>query len=207
MAEPPVPTQTVWACELSIYGLCPGSPGRSRSEDLAQKKCVSKAPAGIFVLLFPPSGLEQRVAMCARRCRKNEKRGVSQNAKCLGQGLGRRATVLQSKNLTSQTERHSGQSIILSIHPSIYQSASQSRLVQVHLPAPGPWARDSRDGDPNQTGSTAPTSNAARVRTIVSRCRGRLTVPAYPHLQNTAHQWADVSASSPPFRAVAPLGP
>lgn len=72
-AEPPVPTQTVWACELSIYGLCPGSPGRSRPEDLAQKKCVSKAPAGIFVLLFPPSDLEQRVALCAGGCREKRK--------------------------------------------------------------------------------------------------------------------------------------
>lgn len=184
------------------------SPGRSCSEDLAPKNCVSEAPACILVLLFPPSDLEQRTALCAGECRKNEQRGVSQNAKCLGQGLGRRATVLQPKESDfSNRERHSGQSFSQSINPS----TSRPRLVQAHLPAPGPWARDSRDGDPNQTGSTAPTSNAARVRTIVSRCRGRLTVPAYPHLQNTAHQWADVSASSPPFRAgavaVAPLGP
>lgn len=55
--------------------------------------------------------------------------------------------------------------------------------------APCPWAQELRRQTPNQTTdtrSTAPTANPARVRTIVSRCRGRLTVSAYPHLQNTA---------------------
>lgn len=68
----------------------------------------------------------------------------------------------------------------------------------------GPWTSSDRlESDY----STAPTSIAARLRTIVSRCRGRLTLSAYPHLQIRPHQWANVSASSPPLRAGAVAPP
>lgn len=109
---------------------------------------------------------------------------------------------------------------------SVPSQLASGRLVQVHLRhAPGPHqARGPgnsaqelrRQNPPNHTTyctithSTAPTSNAARVRTIVSRCRGRLAVSAYPHLQIRPRQWANVSASSPPLRARAvapPLAP
>lgn len=129
----------------------------------------------------------------------------------LGQGLGRRPTVLQSKRirLLKQRQRHSG-SITHSFNQSVNQPVDSSGPGAFQH-QPGPWAQ----GDPltrqtaNQTSSTAPTSNAARVRTIVSRCRGRLDQPAYPHLQIRSINGPTSVPSSPPLRAgaVAPLAP
>lgn len=105
------------------------------------------------------------------------------------------------KSLTPQTVRETPGSIIHSFIQSTNQSTSQFHLVQVHSNARpvGPGTDATRD--PNQTSSTAPTSNAARVRTIVSRCRGRLTfLSAYPHLQiRLINGPTSVPPRTPPF--------
>lgn len=105
------------------------------------------------------------------------------------------------KSLTPQTVRETPRSIIHSFIQSANQSTNQFHLVQVHSNARpvGPGTDATRD--PNQTSSTAPTSNAARVRTIVSRCRGRLTfLSAYPHLQiRSINGPTSVPPRTPPF--------
>lgn len=122
------------------------------------------------------------VLLCPRKRTKNEKEALSQDPKCFSPVWAKvladdRPFGSQKESDSSNSERDTrvNHSFIQSINEPISQPANS--IWSRHIPTPGPWAQGLTDAtrDPNQTSSTAPTSNAARVRTIVSRCRGRLT--------------------------------
>lgn len=153
--------------------------------------------------------------LCTRKRTKNVKEALWQDPKCFSPVWAKvladdRPFGSQKESDSSNSERDTrvNHSFIQSISQPINKT-SQFHMVQTHSNARpvGPGTDATRD--PNQTSSTAPTSNAARVRTIVSRCRGRLTfLSAYPHLQIRSIKWANVSASSySAFYALVRCGP
>jgi len=190
MAEPPVSTQTVWTCELSIMLLRASTHVTS---------CFCSSDQGISTTCCAVHKKDSRTLNQEKKEKKEKKRPVAK-IRNVSVRFGPRSWptsdrfAVKRSRLVRQRDKHSGH---------------WSRCI----PAPGPWAqglkRQTRISSESDY-STAPTPTAARVRTIVSRCRGRLALSAYPHLQIRPRRWANVSASSPPLRAgvvAPPLAP
>lgn len=180
---PFVPTQTLWACELSIYGLL----ALAALADLAQrqknllKRIVSQKSHENPVSFFDLQRTSDCAVPCTRKRTKNEQEAC-RKIRYVSLRFGPRSwpttdRLAVKKSLTPQTvrETHPGQSFIHSINQPINLPTNSiwSRCIPTPARPVGPGTDATRD--PNQTSSTAPTSNPARVRTIVSRCRGRLT--------------------------------
>lgn len=145
---PFVPTQTVWACELSIYGLL----ALAALADLAQRQgnllkesCVehSRRPSVVFDLQRTS---DCAVLLCTRKRHKGRERGVSQDPKCFSPVWAKvladgRPFGSQKESDSSNSERDTrvNHSFIHSFNQPINQSFNQP------IPSgPGAFQRQTR---------------------------------------------------------------